>query len=149
MTPEEAVIARLDDIGALTALVGERIYQVNLPQDVTMPAVRISRVGMGIEQHLRGLNGLRSTRVQLDSFATAESGGDPLAEANAVADAAMGDGNGTSASGLLGWIGEIASSPTSIQIVNVEHVTSGQDYDPEERRTVRVFHDVRVWWKPV
>lgn len=151
MTPEVAVITRMASLAALTALVGNRIYQLKLPQTPTLPAVRVQHVDSVTEAHLRGSGALRHTRVQVDTYAREGSGSNPLASATAVAEAIEGDGGGSGSaapSGLAGWRGTLGSPP-SIRIDAILKVGSGQDYEAGELRAVRVRQDFMVHWAPI
>ncbi len=142
MTPEEFVVARIEDIGTSA---GERVWQLKLPQDPVLPAVRVQLIVGVTEQHLRGPQGTTRTRVQVDSFA-AESGADPYRTVRDLADAIRGDGLGTEASGLFGFKGEMGSP--AIRVENVELVSDGPvDYEGDELRLLRIRQDYRVHWR--
>lgn len=146
MTPETAVTDRLLAIGALTALVSTRVYQLRLPQSATFPAVRVQLVGEVEDVHLRGASGLSRTRVQVDAFDRESSGADPYAGAADVAEAIHGDGSGN---GLAGWIGEAGGSPATIAVRTVLRVDRFVDYEPGEMRLVRVRQDYHVFWRRI
>ena len=59
--------------GAVTAIVGaspnERISPLIKAQNITLPAVTLSRVALTPQNHLRGYGNLESDRVQADSWA--------------------------------------------------------------------------------
>jgi hypothetical protein len=145
MTLEQAIYERLLDIAPLTALVGTRIYQLKLPQKPTLPAVRLQRLpGMG-SQHLRGPDGLLKTRIQVDAY-QAETG-EYYTGVTAIAAAIRGDGLGTSASGLWGWVGVSGGSPAQIRVRNVELLHDGQpELEAGELRLIRLRQDFMVHW---
>lgn len=146
MTVEEAIRARILDCPAVTALVSTRVYTVKLPQRPTLPAVRVAVVNDPRGQHLRGPNGARRGRVQVDAYADEASGTDPNAAANAVASAIEGDGLGENASGVFGWKGSIGSPP--FEVMNVYHAAGRRvEYEAAERREVRVMLDYYVWYR--
>lgn len=149
MTAVDVAIERLEDVSAVTALVGDRIYASHLPQGVTYPALLVRFVGEGVDQHLRGRNGLQRDRVQVDAYALETSGSDPYGQANAVAEAVRGNGLGTTATGLFGWIGTVGGSPPTARVRNVELLGRFEDYDPAEQRLVRVSRDYRVHWEAI
>ena len=143
MSPEEAVVARLLDINALTTLVAQRIYMLILPQKPTLPAVRVQRISSLREQHLRGPSQPARARVQVDAYAVASSGADPYATASAVAAAIRGDGLGDQASGLWGWIGSVGSP--DVRIHNAELVADDDPfYEAGELRAVRIRQDYLI-----
>lgn len=151
MTPEQAVISRMESISAVTAIVGTRIHQLKLPPTPTYPAIRVQHVSEVTEAHLRGSGGLRHTRIQIDAVARESSGVDALDQALALAEAIEGNGGGSGSvapSGLAGWRGTMGS-PASIRIDAILKAASGQDYDAGELRTVRVRHDYIVHWAPL
>ena len=68
-TIEQDVHAALAGHAGLTALVGDRIYPVVLPEGVSYPAVRYQRIGGGPLQHTGGDSGLENARIQIDVWA--------------------------------------------------------------------------------
>lgn len=145
MTPEDAVATRLLAIGAVTAIVGARIYMLMLPQHPTLPAVRVQRIPGERGQHLRGPDGITRTRVQVDAYA-AEAGADAYSSVVALADAIRGNGLGPSASGLWGWIGTLGSP--SLRVVNVTiEGDGGVEYEGDELRLLRYRQDFMLHWK--
>jgi hypothetical protein len=146
VTLEEAVLTRLQALPALEALVATRIFQLKLPEHVVVPAVRVQLVSEQMVYHLRGGRGVRWGRVQVDAYAGEASGGDPYAEAAAVAGAIDGDARGDEATGLSGWRGVIGSPPL-FRILFIARDDRGIDYEAEERRLVRVRQDYLVWFR--
>lgn len=136
MSAAAGVIARLEAVSAVTALVSTRIYQGILPQRPTLPAIRVQRISENEFMHLRGSNGVYRTRVQVDSIA-----GEPnhMAQAQAV-DAAV-HGNGA-ASSLVGWLGTAGG----VEILGILPEAVRETYDADELRQYRVMRDVMVWW---
>lgn len=145
MTPEEAVIARLSSISAVTALVSTRIRQLMFAQSETWPAVRVQLIGEVEYYTLEGSNGVLRARVQVDSVAQVGSGTDPYAAALALAAAINGDGNGASATGLSGWRGSLGSPPVDVK--GMFRVDRGVEYEHGAERLVRVRQDYHVWVK--
>lgn len=142
MTVEEGVCARLETIGALTALVGTRIYQLILPQNPTLPAVRVQVIGEVSTYSHDGRARVLMARVQVDAYAAEASGVDPYAQASVVADAIQGDGQRTTASGLDGYQGDLGSP--AFRIRGVQRVDRSVSYEAEELRLVRVRQDYQV-----
>lgn len=144
MTVEEAVLARLQDVSAVTAIVGDRIYLDKLPQSPTYPAVRVLMVDDPKGQHLRGTLGTTRGRVQVDAYVSEEHSAAPYVDIAALTEAIEGDGNGPSASGLFGWIGSI----DGIRIVNVQHAAGRRrQYDPLELQVLTMILDYYVWYR--
>lgn len=141
MTPEEAVAARLLDIGAVTALVGARVYLDKLPQAGTYPAVLVQLISEPTDYHLRG--GLRDrARVQVDAYVAEANGADSYTQVMALADAINGDDAG---SGLSGWTGELGSP--ALRITGILRVDRSRSYEPDELRLLRQRQDFLVHFR--
>jgi hypothetical protein len=138
VTASGAVILRLKQIAALTALVGQEIWPIKFRQSQPWPAVRVTQIGRDEPMTLRGPVNLLSSRIQVDVAATTKSGAD------AAMDAVHGNGQGQSASGLNGWIGSIGSPALSIR--TVFSLDEGEDFDSEELNVYRKRRDYRVVW---
>ncbi len=69
MSFETALRSRLKAAGAVTAIVGQRIDWTERPQRSAYPAVVLQIVSDDRSQHMKGFNGFRPTRVQIDCFA--------------------------------------------------------------------------------
>lgn len=152
MTIEEAIVERLLAIGPVTDIVGDRIYQLRLPQKPTLPAIRVQLIDDVPSYHLRGTFGMSPARIQVDDY-TEEGGGiDPYAQATALAQAIAGDwadGSPAPPHGLSGWRGHLGGSPPTIAVGFIRHVDRGVIYEPGELRQVRVRQDFIVWWRPL
>lgn len=142
MTVEDAVVARLLTLSAVTALVSTRVYLDKLPQSPTYPCVRVQQIDEQQAPHLRGALSLRTARIQVDAFAQERSGVSPYAMAQAVADAVHGGDDGT---GLSGWAGEIGSPAFTIHAS--ARVDRRRSYDPDELRVVTVSQDYQVSYR--
>ena len=143
MTVEEAIRARLLTLTALTALVSTRVYLDKLPQSPTYPCVRVTLVDELSEYHLRGGEGYRRARVQVDVYARELSGVDPYALAATVADTINGPDDGT---GLSGWAGRVGSP--GLEICGVFRVDRRRFYDPEELKVLTMSQDYQVAFRP-
>lgn len=141
MTVDSAIRARLLSLSSVTAIVGTRVYDGQLPQKTTFPAVCVTRVSTVEAQHLRGPDAWSESRVQVDAFASTK------AAADALSDVMHGDGLGTSASGLRGWIGSIGSP--AFEIRNIVPLDAQEAYFPNELRLWKVSRDYRVFWRQV
>lgn len=69
MSMETALRARLMADGAVAAIAGTRIDWSNRPSATQYPAVTMLIVSDPRPQHMKGFQGLRSTRVQIDPMA--------------------------------------------------------------------------------
>jgi hypothetical protein len=142
VTPEGAVIARLQEIGDVTALVGDRIFMLVIRQGSILPAIRVQLIDDVLDYHLKGGTPVGPARVQVDCWAVAASGTDPYADANSVAAAIHGDDAG---SGLSGWSGSLGSPPFDVRgIFRVDRAVS---WESEERREVRVRQDYQIHFR--
>lgn len=142
MTVEDAVIARLASLVAVTALVSTRIYLDKLPQEPTYPCVRVQLIDEQEEYHLRGGSATKRARIQIDAFAKEQSGVSPYALAATVADAIHGDDAG---SAMSGWVGLIASP--ALEILAALRVDRRRSYDPDELRVVTMSQDYQVTYR--
>lgn len=139
MSGAEIVAARLATIAGVTALVASRIYQLQLPQRVTLPAIRITLVSRVEPVHLRGLTGLRRERVQVDCYADT---GDALGTARQIADAAYGACQGGEATGLAGWAGTFGSPAVRVDLI--EPLGRNELFEPDELRQAIVSDEYYV-----
>jgi hypothetical protein len=145
VTPEVIVATRVAAIGAVTAIVGQRVYMLKLPQRPTLPAVRVQRIDDVRDQHLRGPVNVNVARVQVDVF-VADAGSDAYDTASDLMDAIKGDGLGPNASGLWGWIGSFGS-PDDVRVLNAELAGDSVDYEGDELRLLRMRQDFLLHWR--
>jgi hypothetical protein len=147
MTLGDAIKARLVAITPLVALVGQRVFELVLPQNEKRTAVRFFVIGQPRPTHIRGPVNQFSQRVQVDSYVPI-GGLDPLGEVNAIAAAVMGDGLGASATGLAGWHGTVVESPGAVHIFDVDVTADGQGLvEMDEIRRLRIRQEYRVHWR--
>lgn len=145
MTVEEAITARIETLAPVIALAGDRVYLDKLPESPTYPAVRVQLIDDPLGYHLRGPDGTKRARVQVDMYAEETSGGDPYASVTALADAIDGNGKGTAATGLSGWIGDVGSPPVVVR--GCFRTNRLRRYDPDELRLLTMTHDYIVWYR--
>ena len=143
MTVEEAITVRVSALAAVIALAGDRVYLDKLPQSPTYPAIRVQLVDDPASYHLRGPDGLSRARVQVDHYADeATASSDPYAAVAALEAATRGDGKGTSATGLSGWIGDVGSPPFVVR--GCFRTNRLRRYDPDELRLLTMSVDYIV-----
>lgn len=146
MTGADIVRMRLAAITAVTAIVGARIYGLELPQAPTFPAILVSSVARVPETlHLRGTTGVIVDRVQVDCY-IANSNADPLGAARALSDAAYGGFLAGAATGLVGWRGSIGSPETTVDLIEPAFGPV-ELYVPEEKRQTIVTRDYYVHFR--
>lgn len=142
MTSVEVAVRRfLASQPTVTNLVGQRIYQLILPQNPTLPAIRLQVISEPVIYHLRGAVNLMRTRVQIDAYGsttlTAGSTTDPYAVVNNVADAV----DAVLAGGRF--------TIDTVKVTAAFRVTRRAFYEAEELRVIRVSQDFDVWSETV
>lgn len=75
-----ALRARLIADAGVSALIGTRVYWMIPPQGSALPAIRLQAPSNLSERHLKGDAGVRSVRLQIDSFALSFGASLQLAE---------------------------------------------------------------------
>lgn len=138
MTVAEAIVTRLKSLAAITALVSTRVYTMELPQNGTLPAIRVQRVGESQLMHLRGGVGLYRTRVQVDSVSRKGSGVDHYAQARDIDEAVRGDNGG---SALIGYSGTVSG----LRISGILAADVRESYDAAELTQFKIMRDLIVW----
>lgn len=134
MTVEMAVLTRLGQVSAVTAIVSTRIYQLKLPQTPTLPAIRVQLISDPRGHHLRGPDGARRARVQVDLFVS-ESVADPYGSLTTLGDAV---------SDVLDGKAFIVGD---VRVTGALQADRSVAYEPPELRLVRERHDYVVWSK--
>jgi hypothetical protein len=81
MDMEGALRARLIAAGPVTALVGQRIYWVDRPQEAALPAITLQIIDDPREQHMKGLHEFQQTLVQIDVWSATYAAAKALKEA--------------------------------------------------------------------
>ncbi len=133
MTISEAICHALVASPAVAALVGPRVYQLKLPQQPTLPAIRVQLIAEPSRYHLRGVVNAWEALVQVDTYAnefnpTFPDPYDLVEQVAAAVDAAL--------SGLLATI-------QTIQIVGCFRVSRAPLYEPGELRLARILQEYR------
>jgi hypothetical protein len=142
MTPEEAIVDRLEQDGAVAAIVGDRVYNFMLPQSPILPAVRVYSIGDPPQQyHLRGPDALIAGRVQIDAIVDGRTSSDPWGTAWQLAEAID--------AALSGQVFTDAGSPPSVRVRAMFRKTRMPIYHPEELRQFKVIQDYEVWSQPL
>jgi hypothetical protein len=149
MTVEQAILARVLSLSTVRAITADRWWLTIYPQQPTTPAGRVQLVDDPAGYHLRGPDGTRRARVQVDTqvseAAAANLAVNPYNLLTDLHGALEGDGKGPQASGLSGWVGEVGSPPFLIRgCFTIER--RGPRYDPEELQTLTMSQDYYVWW---
>ena len=103
-----ALRSRLLAAEAVTDLVGNDVWTLELPQSAEFPAIRLQEISRVMQAHLRGQDALLVSRVQVDSFAK-KGAGDAYALAWAVADAVAGAFTAGAPTGLAGFRGPLGA----------------------------------------
>jgi hypothetical protein len=137
------IIELLESMAPVTALVGTRIFSNRLPMSGVLPAIRVQVIDGYQDAHLRGVNALCKSRVQIDCVSGEAFTSDPDGEADALAEAVHGPGDGT---GLAGFQGVTPGSP-SLAITAILPLNKRVNYYADEVRQVIVMRDYYVWWR--
>lgn len=124
---EEAIVARLNDTAALTALVDARIYPIQRPERGALPCVTYQRTDEAVVEAFGGPTGLAHPSVEF--FCWASTYGGAKAVARALRDA------------LEGW-SDLAADPP---IEDCRLVDSDEDYDGDD--VYFVAHEFEVWYQ--
>ena len=139
MSVELATRDHLLSTGAVTSIVGARIYQLKLPQTATYPAIRLQLLNKTNGHHLRGPDGSNKSFLQIDSYASELAAGDPYLAASHLADAIE--------DALDGKV-FLAGSPAPIRVTGAFQRSKKPQYEPPELRLVRWMQEFEIWWKP-
>lgn len=117
---ETALYAFLGQQGAISALVGARIYPLLLPQNPTMPALTYQIISTVPDYVLAGPSGLVAKRVQINCWASREWAMPGYTTAQNVATAVR--------KALDGYSG---IWPGGIEIVRAKRDNQHDDFEPE------------------
>jgi hypothetical protein len=129
---EEAIVARLQAAG----IAGGRVYQLQLPQRPTLPAVRVQLISEPTFDHLRGGLRLKRARVQTDAYVD-QVGADPYATVRGLAEAID-----AALTGGPPWV------QGDVEIRFVTRQGRMPLTEPGELRQLRVLQDYTVWHRP-
>jgi hypothetical protein len=130
----DVVRTRLLACAPVTALVSTRVYALVIPEQPTLPAIRVQRISQDQPMHLRGPIGMYTARVQVDSIATTK------AAADALDAAVLGNCLGSEATGLGGWYGTISS--TRVHAIKPAGVR--ESYEAGALRQYKIMRDFEV-----
>jgi Protein of unknown function (DUF3168) len=136
MTVSTAVAQRLRDNGGVSAFVAGRVYQLKLPQQPTLPAVRVQLVSEPAIYHLRGVTNLYEALVQVDAFANEYDllRPDPYDTVTQLADA------------IDACLSGARFTISPIQVQGSFRVNRAPLYDSEELRLARIMQEYRVFY---
>lgn len=130
---DAGIYALLSADSAVSALVGNRIYETVAPDDLTeYPCVSYSFVGGGNEQTL-STTGVFRQRVQFDCFSV-----DAPETAKAIAAAVM--------MAVINWDGVLANG---VNVLNTNLINPGTDFATEQRMFRRMIEFYVIYTLPV
>lgn len=134
MTITDAVCRRLRDDAGVSAFVAARVYQLKLPQQPTLPAIRVQLVSEPAIYHQRGVTNLYQAVVQVDAFANEFDTlrPDPYDTVQQLSDAID--------SCLSGARFHLAP----ITVTGSFRIARAPLYDPDELRLARIMQEYRV-----
>ena len=127
MSLEAALFSRLTAVAGVTALVSQRVYPVQLPQNPTLPAVTYEVLSERRLNTFRGPLGLPGTLMRVCSWGLTYAAAKDLARQVRLA--------------LDGWQG--TSSGETVQASILERQ---QDLYEDEVQVHRVAAEYRFWW---
>ena len=133
---EVAVRTLLVNDPALAAVVGTRVYQLILPQNAVLPAVRIQLIDEPVRSHLRGVDTLRDALIQVDCYGDEAQGYSAL---GVVADLVV--------RAVLGWPAR-AVPTTGLSVTGVRLDLRRPDQD-EDTTSLRMLLQFLVWSRPL
>jgi hypothetical protein len=133
MTISDALCQRLRGDAGVSAFVGTRVYQLKLPQQPTLPALRVQLVSEPTTYHLRGPVNAWQALVQVDAYASEFDPAfpDPYDQVERLATAVE-----QALSGVLATVGPIA-------IIGCFRVSRAPLYEPGELRLARILQEYR------
>jgi hypothetical protein len=133
MTITDALCQRLRGDAGVSAFVGTRVYQLKLPQQPTLPALRVQLVAEPTGYHLRGPVNAWQALVQIDAYASEFNPAfpDPYDQVERVATAVEG-----ALSGVLATVDPIV-------IIGCFRVSRAPLYEPGELRLARILQEYR------
>jgi len=126
---DEGIIAYLKSLAGITALVGDRVYGMRIPQGATLPCINVQRISTPriVTMDSSGATGdLISPRFQINAWALTQ------ASTKAIADAVR--------AGLHGKTGSIGGVTISAALANEEAPT----WEPDGE-LYRCRSDYLVW----
>jgi hypothetical protein len=130
--PRPGIRAHLAADPAITAIVGSRIYPVQLPQGIRLASLVYSRISEIESYHNAGPSALMQTRFQFDSVSPV------VDEATLLADAVK--------ERLGGFAGAITYTGGVLNVEGIFFDMGREDYDGEIA-FYRVSRDFFVWYK--
>jgi Protein of unknown function (DUF3168) len=145
VTVEEAICQRVESLADVIALAGSRVYLDKAPQGDPYPVVVVQLIDDPDDYHLRGPDGARRARVQVDVYAHESSGVDAYDQATMLAEAINGDGLGPDATGLSGFIGTIGS--LGLEVTGCFRIDRVRGYEAEDMRELRIRQDYYVHFR--
>lgn len=94
MDMQQALRARILASADVTRLVAQRVYWLQRAQATALPAVVLQTISDVRDQHMRGFQSLRATRVRVDVWADSYGAARQVSEAVVAATVAEHRGNG-------------------------------------------------------
>lgn len=133
MTISDALCQRLRGDAGVSGFVGTRVYQLKLPQQPTLPALRVQLVSEPTTYHLRGPVNAWQALVQVDAYASEFDPAfpDPYDQVERLATAVE-----QALSGVLATV-------DTIVIIGCFRVSRAPLYDPGALRLARILQEYR------
>jgi hypothetical protein len=133
MTISDAVCLRLRDDVGVSGFVAGRVYQLKLPQQPMLPAIRVQLIADPATYHFRGVTNCWQAVVQVDAFANEYDllRPDPYDTVQQVADAID-----ATLSGAIFTI-------DPIRVAGTFRLSRAPLYEPDELRLARIMQEYR------
>lgn len=134
MTITNAVCRRLRDDAGVSAFVASRVYQLKLPQQPTLPAIRVQLVSEPAVYHLRGVTNAYQAVVQVDAFANEYDvlRPDPYDTVQQLSDA------------IESCLSGARWHEAPLTVVGAFRLSRQPLYDPDELRLARLMQEYRM-----
>lgn len=124
---------------AVSALLGDRFFQLRLPQSPVYPCGRVQVLYEPVLYTHDGPMNLRRAHVQIDAFDQESSGSDPYDAVTTLASAID--------TAVSGYIGPMGDGSPQLDVRGVQRLNRMPTYDPDELRVVRIIQTYDVWYR--
>jgi len=129
---EYAIRRHLLDNSAVTAIIGDRIYPLTMPQGETLPVITYSVAAIHEDNQEGDAATLARARLQLDCWATTHKQANDLAQAVRLA--------------LPTTTGAIGSGANRVEEVSIIPIETGRQFYEPDTRYYRVMLEFYVWY---
>lgn len=143
MIIEGVILAHLLASGPVAAVVSTRGYQLKLPQNPVLPALRVQLIGEVESYTLTALTNFFVARIQVDLWTAESIGSDPYTAVRAGGRAIRNALVIASCGGQSFSVG----SPSDVQVTSVRTLDRTVTYEADELRMIRLQQDFSVVYR--